>query len=69
MRNGGKLTPVTIDLSEVKIDYTKIPDTKIKISESIVVNMKFPTMSNLEEVQNLENVEDNFKFLSSCIKH
>ena len=31
--------------------------------------MKFPTMSNLEEVQNLENVEDNFKFLSSCIKN
>ena len=25
-------------------------------------------MSNLE-VQNLENVEDNFKFLSSCIKN
>lgn len=65
----GGLTPVTLDLSDIKIDYTKIPDTKIKISESIVVNMKFPTMSNLEEVQNLENVEDNFKFLSSCIKN
>ena len=37
----GGLTPVTIDLSEVKIDYTKIPDTKIKIISNEFINFFF----------------------------
>lgn len=61
------LTPVTIDLSSVS--YNKeLPNTKLRISENVVINMKFPTLKNLDQVQNLENIEDNFSFLANCIE-
>lgn len=62
------LTPITIDLSSVS--YNKeLPDTKLRISENVVINMKFPTLKNLDQVQNLENIEDNFSFLANCIEN
>jgi hypothetical protein len=62
------LTQMTVDLTTVGYDRTALPSTKLKISEHIVVNMKFPTLINLDQVQNLEDVEDNFAFLASCIE-
>ena len=61
-------TPYTLDLTQIKYDMDSVPSKTIKISENVNLNMRFPTMSNLEDVTNLENVEDNFKFLASCIE-
>lgn len=60
------LTSMTIDLSDVT--YNKdIPDTKLQVSPNVVINMRYPTLKNLDQVQNLENINDNFAFLGSCI--
>lgn len=64
----GGLTPVSLDLREIKYDLSNIPNTIIKVSENVTLHMKFPTLSNLDDVKSLENVEDNFKFLASCIE-
>lgn len=63
----GGLTNAQLDLTSIKYDATAMPSRQLKISENVVINMKFPTMANLEDVQSLEKVEDNFKFLASCI--
>lgn len=60
------LTNMSIDLSSVTYNQD-IPDTKLQISPHVVINMKFPTLKNLDQIQNLENIEDNFSFLGSCI--
>ena len=62
------LTPLNVDLSTVGYNKEDLPDTKLKISESVVLNMKFPTLVNLDQIENLEDVEDNFTFLASCIE-
>ena len=64
----GGLTPVSLDLREIKYDLNTIPKTVIKVSENVTLHMRFPTLSNLDDVKSLENVEDNFKFLASCIE-
>jgi len=62
------LTQMSVSLAEVGYSKEDLPQQQLKISESVVVNMKFPTLSNLEAIQNLEQVEDNFTFLGSCIE-
>ena len=64
----GGLTPVGLDLREIKYDVDAIPTTVLKVSENVVLRMKFPTLNNLDDIENLEDVEDNFKFLVSCIE-
>ena len=61
------LTPVKVDLGTVVYDSNNIPSTKIQLSENVILNMKFPTLKNLDQVTNLENIQDNFAFLASCI--
>ena len=62
------LTHMTVDLGTVGYDNTQLPDTKLTISPNVVLNMKYPTLQNLDTIQNLENIEDNFSFLASCIE-
>ena len=62
------LTHMTVDLGTVGYDNTQLPDTKLQISPNVVLNMKYPTLQNLDTIQNLENIEDNFSFLASCIE-
>ena len=62
------LTHMTVDLGTVGYDNTQLPDTKLKISPNVVLNMRYPTLQNLDTIQNLENIEDNFSFLASCIE-
>ncbi len=64
----GGLTPVGLDLREIKYDVDAIPATELKVSENVVLRMRFPTLNNLNDIENLEDVEDNFKFLASCIE-
>ncbi len=64
----GGLTPVGLDLREIKYDVDAIPTTVLKVSENVVLRMRFPTLNNLNDIENLEDVEDNFKFLASCIE-
>lgn len=64
----GGLTPVGLDLREIKYDVDAIPTTVLKVSENVVLRMRFPTLNNLDDIENLEDVEDNFKFLASCIE-
>lgn len=64
----GGLTPVVLDLREIKYDVDAIPTTVLKVSENVVLRMRFPTLNNLDDIENLEDVEDNFKFLASCIE-
>ena len=59
---------MTVDLGTVGYDNTQLPDTKLTISPNVVLNMKYPTLQNLDTIQNLENIEDNFSFLASCIE-
>jgi hypothetical protein len=62
------LTEVNVDLATIQYDKTNVPETQLKISENVTLNMKFPTMKQLEGVTNLENMEDNFSFLAGCIE-
>jgi len=61
------LTPMSLDLGEVSYDRENIPNTSLQISESVTLNMKFPTLKNIESLTSLEKVEDNFTFIASCI--
>lgn len=61
-------TPYTLDLTEIKYNMDDVPSKTIQISTNVYLNMRYPTMSNVEDINNLENVEDNFKFLASCIE-
>ena len=61
------LTQMSLDLSEVSYDGENIPSTVLKISDNVILNMKFPTLKNIESLATLEKVEDNFTFVASCI--
>lgn len=62
------LTNMTVDLSDVTYNRESVPSKKLQISEHVVINMKYPTLKNIDQIQNLENVADNFAFLASCIE-
>lgn len=62
------LTNMKVDLTTVGYDISKLPESKLRISPNVTLNMKFPTLQNLDAINNLENIEDNFSFLASCIE-
>lgn len=61
------LTPVSLNLTEVTYDVTNLPERSIQITSNTFINMKFPTLKDLESVRDLNNVTDNFNFLVKCI--
>lgn len=60
-------TKTELDLRELSLDKSLVKDPTIKITDNLYVNMKYPSLDNLTQLQDLNNVEDNFNFLVSCI--
>lgn len=64
----GSYTPHSLDLSTVSYDKSALPDRAIRVSEHITINMKYPTLTQAEDITNLENMEESFQFLANCIE-
>lgn len=62
------LTNISVDLASIVPDESKYGKRQIKVTNNVTVNMRYPTLNTLNSVKDLNNVEDNFKFLSSCIE-
>lgn len=60
-------TQTKIDLRHIQLDETKIKSKTIKITDSVFVNMRYPTLLDLKHLNDLNSLDDNFKFLASCI--
>jgi hypothetical protein len=61
-------TQTKIDLRHLKIDETKIKSKTIELTSSLYVNMRYPTLVDLGVLKDLNSLDDNFKFLASCIE-
>ena len=60
-------TPVTINLNDIKIDTSNLPDTKIELSDNLGVIVEYPKAA-LQEDLNGEDDNDSFiKILKSCV--
>ncbi len=60
-------TKTAVDLRNIVLSEPP-RDRSVKITDAVIVNMKYPTLVNLTQLNDLNNVDDNFKFLASCIE-
>lgn len=60
-------TKTGVDLRDIKLSDA-VAEKNIKITDNITVNMKYPTLINLTQLNDLNNIDDNFKFLANCIE-
>ncbi len=57
--------PFKIDISKVKVTFTKGHTKKIQIKENLWVDMKYPTLQNYVHFK--DDLDSAFKLASSCI--
>ena len=62
-----EITEVSIDLTEAAMSG-KVPDPKIELVDGIGMTLSYPTMSNIQEDENLEQTEAVFNMIYNCIE-
>jgi hypothetical protein len=66
----GEQVKLDINLNDIKIKKTKNHSNKIKISDNILIGMKYPSVSLLIEHDiNSENTKDFYEMAISCIDY
>jgi hypothetical protein len=65
----GHLMPVKVNLTEIKPPISDLP-SKIKITDTIGIQLKFPTLRNMNSIKEVVLSEDNdavFKMVFECL--
>lgn len=61
------ITQVSVPLEDIVPNKDPV-GTTIKLTDSLFLNMRYPTLDSLTQVKDLNNVDDNFTFLMNCIE-
>lgn len=68
--DGETTVPVTINVENIEVQKNEEHDTKIKLNDEIMIEMKYPTLNQfIKENFDVENVdtEKSFELIASCI--
>lgn len=60
-------TPVTVNLSEIEIDTSSLPDTKIELSDDLGVILEFPKASLQESMNENDDSQNFIEIIKSCV--
>ena len=59
-------TPVTVNLNEIEVDTSSLPDTRIELSDELGVILEFPKSSIQESISEDEN-KSFMEIIKSCV--
>jgi hypothetical protein len=69
--DGETYVPVTIDIDDIKVSRNEDHTDKIKLDDSLVMQLKYPSLDqfikNNFDFNNSDNVDQSFEMIASCI--